>query len=100
MIDESRSVPYHAADYLQTPKDIAEYLNAAIEDGDEQVLLIALHDIVIALSNMADLLEKNGISEKSLRALSEEENSKIASLFSLFHALDLEIAVRPRQHAA
>lgn len=25
--------PYRAADYLQTPEEAAEYLNAAIEDG-------------------------------------------------------------------
>lgn len=43
------SVPYNPTDYLKTPEDIAAYIEAAIKDGNEQVLILALHNVAKAL---------------------------------------------------
>lgn len=41
------TVPYSSSDYLKTDEDIIEYLNAAVEDGDNSVLLLAMRNVAI-----------------------------------------------------
>jgi DNA-binding phage protein len=36
------------SELLQDPAEVAAYINAAIEDGDEEVLLLVLRDVVEA----------------------------------------------------
>lgn len=47
-------VPYDPVDYLKTPEDIAEYIHAAIEDGNEQVMLDMMQDVARAVMEMAE----------------------------------------------
>jgi DNA-binding phage protein len=50
----SLSKPYvevRLADYLRSPGDVASYLNAALEDGDERVLLAALRNAAEAVGD-------------------------------------------------
>lgn len=42
------TVPYSSSDYLKTDDDIIDYLEAAMEDGDSRVLLLALRNAAIA----------------------------------------------------
>lgn len=100
MVNKLRSEPYNSADYLKTPDDIAEYLNAAMEDGDERVLLMALRNAAEAIGGISELARRSGLTREALyRALSEEGNPRLSSLKAIFKALGLEIAVRPK-HAA
>lgn len=101
MNDDSRSVPFEVTDYLKTPEDIADYLNAALEDGDEQLLLSALGDAIKATDGMTALARETGLSRESLyRALSEKGNPRLSSLVSILRALGLELSVRARHLAA
>jgi DNA-binding phage protein len=43
--DKVRTTRYDAAAYLKTGKDIATYLEAALEDGDPRVIEAARDDI-------------------------------------------------------
>ena len=43
-----RTRPWDAADYLKTDADIDAYLEAALEDGDPQLITAALGDIAKA----------------------------------------------------
>lgn len=100
MANETRSAPYRTADYLDTPEAITEYLNAAMEDGDERLLLLALRNVADALGGMSALARKSGLSREALyRTLSEEGNPRLSSLLALLHALGLELSVRPRDAA-
>ena len=36
---------WDAADYLETPEDIAHYLEAALEDGDSSLIAAAIGDV-------------------------------------------------------
>jgi DNA-binding phage protein len=40
--------PWDVVEHLQTPKDMAAYLNAALEDGDPAVIVATLGDIAHA----------------------------------------------------
>ena len=100
MVNKSRFVPYNPADYLKTPDDIAEYLNAAIEDGDERILLMALRNAAEAIGGISELARRSGLTREALyRALSEEGNPRLSSLKAIFQAFGLEIAVRPKDAA-
>lgn len=35
---------YRTADYLKTPEEVAEYLDAALEDGEPALVLLALRN--------------------------------------------------------
>ncbi|MDZ7811365.1 MAG: hypothetical protein U5L11_16640 [Arhodomonas sp.] len=48
MSNEVKSRPFDTTDYLTTPDMAAEYLNPAMEDGDERVLLAALRNVAKA----------------------------------------------------
>jgi probable addiction module antidote protein len=97
MVNEARSVPYRSADYLRSPEDIAEYLNAALEDGDERVLLLALRNAIDAIGGMTELARRTGLSREALyRTLSEEGNPRLSSLMAILKAFGVELAVRPK----
>ncbi|MEN8213052.1 MAG: addiction module antidote protein [Pseudomonadota bacterium] len=95
------AVPYKPEDYLKTTEDITEYLNAAIEDGDERVLLMALRNVVNATGGMTKLSRQTGLSRESLyRLLSEGGNPRLSSLVAVLQSFGLSLAVRrdPQQH--
>lgn len=95
-----KSAAYKTADYLKTGKDIATYLNAALEDGDPAVLLAALRNVAQAKGGMAALAKAAGVSRESLyRTLSRKGNPKIETLTTLLRALGLKLAVAPRRAA-
>jgi len=97
MVNEARSVPYRSADYLKSAHDIADYLNAALEDGDEPVLLLALRNATDAIGGMTELARRSGLTRESLyRTLSEEGNPRLSSLRAILGAFGVELAVRPR----
>lgn len=101
MTDHDKSIPYDPVDYLQTPEDIAEYINAAIEDGNEQVMLAALKDVARAIMGITELAQRTGLSREALyNTLSENGNPRFSSLVEILHALGLELSVKPRGHAA
>ena len=97
-----RSKPFDTAEYLQTPEQAAEYLNAALEDGDEHLLLAAVLDVVKASGGVTALSRKTDISREAIyRALSKDGNPRLSSLIAILHALDLDVSiVRRRDHNA
>ncbi len=81
---------------LKNPQEAAAYLNAAIEDGDRAVFLLALRNVAAAHGGMAGIAEKASLSRESLyRMLSKKGNPEIRSLFTLLHSMGLKLAVEP-----
>ena len=101
MAKRDKTAPYDPVDYLKTPEDIAEYINAAIEDGSERVMLAVMQDVARAVMGMTELAQRTGLSRESLyNTLSENGNPRFSSLVEILHALGLELSVRPRGRAA
>lgn len=100
MVNEARSAPYNVTDYLQSADDIQEYLNAALEDGDERVLLRALRTVAEKMGGISRLARETGMARESLyRALSEDGNPRFSSLVAILKAMGLELVVRSRRDA-
>lgn len=97
MVNENRSIPYDALAGLNTPEEIAAYLEAAMEDDNEQVLLMALRNAAGAIGGMTELSRRTGLSRETLyRTLSEDGNPKFSTLRSILKAFGLTFSI----HAA
>ena len=60
------SQPFNTEDYLTTPEEIAEYLDAALEDGNERLLLSALQTVAKASGGMTTLAKRSQLNRESL----------------------------------
>ena len=60
---------FDAVDYLKTDKDMADYLNAVLDDGDPALFIAAIGDIAKA-KGMMEISKKSGVTREALyRAL-------------------------------
>ena len=74
----------------------AEYLQAAIDDGDAAVLLLALRRIADARGGMAKLAKETGLAREALyRTLSTRGNPRLTSLRAILDATGLRLMVAP-----
>lgn len=82
---------------LTDPHEAAAYLSAALEDGAQDVFLLALRDVAEArgLSQVARKAKLN--RENMYRILSVEGNPQLSSLTSLLHSVGLRLAVEARR---
>lgn len=87
--------PFDAADYLDTPEDIAFYLEAVLEDGDPALIAAALGDVARS-KGMSAVSRQAGVTREALyKALSENGDPKLSTLIGVLKALGLQLAVRP-----
>ena len=87
-------------DFLKDPEACAGYLNSCIDgdsDEDFEVFMAALEDVVKA-QGMSNVAIKSKMTRDALyKAFSTHRNPTIKTLRNVLHALDMEIAVVPRQ---
>ncbi len=85
---------------LCDPVEAAAYLNASLEDGSQEVFLMALRDVAKArgLTRLARETDLN--RENMYRILSEEGNPQLSSLKVLLDSLGLRLAVEPKRAVA
>ncbi len=85
--------PWDAAELLETPTDIAAYLDAYLEDGTTEELLGALNTIARS-RGMTALARDTGISREALyRAFSDNGNPTLDTLLRVMKALGVRLAV-------
>lgn len=79
---------------LRDPREAEAYLNAALEENDPELFLLALRNIAEAQGGVAQLAEKAKLNRESLyKMLSERGNPEFRSLEALLHALGFRLAV-------
>jgi len=96
------SVDYDAGlhEDLCDPGEAAAYLNAALEDGSQDVFLMALRDVAKA-RGLARLARETALNRENMyRILSEEGNPQLSSLKALLDSLGLRLAVEPKRAVA
>lgn len=88
-----KTTRWDAADYLKTKDDVVAYLDAALEDGDPELLKAALGDIARS-KGMTEIAKAAGLGRSSLyRALSPDGNPEFATVASVLKALGLRLSV-------
>lgn len=84
---------FDTADYLNTVDDVAAYLEAVIEEGDDDPAAITQALGAIARSrNLSELARQVGMSREGLyKALSADGNPSFATVFKVARAFGLRI---------
>ena len=79
---------------LRNAGEAEEYLNAALEEEDPELFLLALRNVAEAQGGVAQLAEKTKLNRESLyKMLSERGNPEFRSLDALLHALGFRLAL-------
>jgi probable addiction module antidote protein len=90
---KTRTIPWDSAQYLETKQDIADYLEAVLEDGDPALITHAL-GIIARAKGMAQIGRATGLGRESLyKALSAQGNPEFATVLKVIHALGLKLKV-------
>jgi probable addiction module antidote protein len=85
--------PWDAAEVLNTPADVAAYLDAYLEDGTPEELLRAVNTLARS-RGMAELARQTGISREALyRAFSDNGNPTLDTLLRVMKALGVRLAI-------
>lgn len=82
---------------LKDPREAAAYLNAAMEEGDRELFLLALRNVAEAHGGMAAISEKAKLNRESMyRMLSKKGNPGIKSILNLLHSMGLKMSIEPK----
>jgi probable addiction module antidote protein len=90
---KTKTIPWDSAQLLQTKEDIADYLEAVLEDGDPALVTHAL-GVIARSKGMAQIGRATGLGRESLyKALSAKGNPEFATVLKVIHALGLKLKV-------
>lgn len=80
-------------DDLKNPVEAAAYLNAALEDGSQEMFLMALRDVAKA-RGIGGLAKQASLNRENLyRILSENGNPQLSNLTTILKIMGLKLAV-------
>ncbi|MGJ5205581.1 addiction module antidote protein [Bradyrhizobium sp. HKCCYLR20261] len=90
----TKTAPFDAADYLDTPERQTAYIAAALESGDADFVRDAL-GLVARARGMAEIAKKAGLNRESLyKALGETGNPEFGTVMRIVNALGLTLSAR------
>ena len=91
---------FDVADHLGSPEEIAAYLDAVLEDGDDKLLLVALRTVVKS-RGFAKVAQGAGLRHETLyQSFSEDGNPRLSTLSGVLGQLGLRLSVTPRAKSA
>jgi probable addiction module antidote protein len=93
----TKTMPFDAAKYLDTPESRAELITDALETGDAQYLAHAL-GVVARARGMSKVAKDAGVTREGLyKALSAEGDPRLTTFLGVIRSLGLEICVKPAE---
>jgi probable addiction module antidote protein len=89
MIKASKSYEKELLKALKNPDEAAAYLNAAIEEGSNEIFLLALRNVAEA-HGFTNLSKQTQLNRESMyRMLSEKGNPQLSSLLTILKSIGL-----------
>ena len=86
---------WDAAEHLETKEDMVAYLEAALEDGDPNLVVAALGDIARS-KGMTNIARETGLGRESLyKSLSLEGNPEFATVLRVMQSLGIRLRATP-----
>jgi probable addiction module antidote protein len=96
----AKATKFDAADYLNSPQTIADYLSEAFETGDEHFIAEALGTVARA-KGMTGIANETGLSREGLyRSLSSDGCPELATAMKVLDAFDMQLVVKPKEGKA
>ncbi len=86
--------------HLHDQNAVAEYLDACLEEGGQELFLAGLGHVMKA-RGMRAMAERAGLASRTsaYRAFSENGNPEVNTVSAVLDALDLRLSVVPKEHA-
>jgi probable addiction module antidote protein len=97
----TKTGPYDVAEFLETPEEMAAYLEACIQEseGDSAFIAKALGDIARA-KGMTQIARETGLSRESLyKALSGDRSPSFDTILKVISALGLKLSASAKEVA-
>jgi len=86
-----KTTPWNASEYLDSPEAISEYLTAALEDGDPDLLLAVLGGIAKA-EGMSKIAREANLGRESLyKALTPGSKPRFDTILKVIKALNVHL---------
>ena len=83
-------------EWLKDSCNAAEYLTAAVEEGDRDVLLLSMRRVAQARGGMATVAARSQLKRENLyRALSKGGNPELRTFYNILHGMGLKLAIVP-----
>ena len=77
------------------PTHAAAFLEAALETGDADDFMAALHTVTEARGGVSKIAEETGLNREALyRTLSKKGNPQLSSLLPILHTAGLKLSVQ------
>ncbi len=93
-MNKSKAYQPDLIESIRDAGEAEEYLNAALEEGDPELFLLALRNVAETQGGVAQLAEKAKLNRENLdKILSERGNPELKSLNAFLHALGFRLAV-------
>ncbi len=93
---KTKTRAFDAAEYLDSPEMIAEYLTEALETDDEAFIAKAIGTVARA-RGMSAVAEAAGVSRENLyRALSGDTRPEFETIRKVLGALGVQLVAKPR----
>ncbi|ARA83052.1 addiction module antitoxin [Pseudomonas amygdali pv. tabaci str. ATCC 11528] len=94
----NETTPFDTVDYLKTPEDMANYLDACLEEdsGDGLLVRAALNDIARAYG-MTQIARDTGLGRESLyKALGANGNPEFTTIMKVVRAMGIKLHASTR----
>ena len=98
---QTKTATYDVAEFLETPEEMAAYLEACIQEseGDSAFIAKALGDIARA-KGMTQIARETGLSRESLyKALSGNRSPSFQTILKVISALGLKLSASAKEVA-
>ena len=91
-----KTVPFDAAETLDTPEAVAEYVTAAFETNDPAFIAKAIGTAARA-RGMSEIAREAGLSRENLyRSLDGETKAEFSTIVRVLDALGVRLAAEPK----
>jgi probable addiction module antidote protein len=88
---KTKTRAWNAVEHLKSHKNIAAYLEAALEEGDAALFAAALGDVARA-KGMSEIARATGLGRESLyKALSADGNPEFATVLKVLKSLGMKL---------
>ena len=95
MPPKTKTMRWDASEFLDSDESIAEYLNAAFEDGDAGFIAASIGHVAKA-KGMSQIARETGLSRENLyRALGDGGNPELSTMTKVMRALGMRIRISP-----
>jgi probable addiction module antidote protein len=92
---KTKTTPFDVADYLSNEESIAAYLNAALDEPEPELLLLAVKNVARA-RGMAQLAKDTGLGRESLyKALRAGSKPRYDTMLKVMRALGVKLRAEP-----